>query len=209
MESAISQFEQIKLKVSEKIENAINNPIYESRLIELEEKLKNTRDRFIKTGKRNAEDNAQDDEVESELMKSSAVVETLPEFKEMLNQLSVRFGNQYNWINDYLAHENSHANIAESTGHDLVGYATVFIKDDQGNLSNIQPLHFNKPDLNWSPEEMLRKSIEVTNAPEVYGDKLSEGDMESLQNDKKSLAEIREREDKLRISEIRNDLGLE
>jgi hypothetical protein len=72
MESVINQFEQIKLKVSEKIENAINNPIYESRLIELEEKLKNTRDRFIKTGKRNPGDNAQDDEVESELMKSNS-----------------------------------------------------------------------------------------------------------------------------------------
>lgn len=209
MESTINQFEQIKLEVSQKIENAINNPIYESRLIELEEKLKNIRDRFIKTGKRNPEDNAQDDEIESELMKSSAVVETLPEFKEMLNQLSVKFGNKYNWIDNYLAHENSHANMAESTGHDLIGYAIVFIKDDQGNLSNIQPVHFNKPDLNWSPEEMLRKSIEVTNAPKEYEDKLSEGDIESLNNDKKSLIEIREREDKIRISEIRNNLGLE
>lgn len=209
MESLINQFDQTKLKVSEIIENAINNPIYESRLIELEEKLKTTRDRFIKTGKRTPEDNAQDDEVESEIMKSSAVVETLPEFEEMLKQLSVKFGNEYNWINNYLAHENSHANVAESTGHNLVGYATVFIKDDQGNLSNIQPLHFNKPDLNWGPEEMLRKSIEVTNAPEEYGDRLSEGDIESLQNDKKSLAEIKEREDKIRIREIRNDLGLE
>lgn len=209
MESAISQFEQIKLKVSEKIEKAKNNPIYESRLTELEKKLKETRDKFIKTGKRNLEDNAQDDEVESELMKSCAVVETLPEFREMLNQLSVRFGNQYDWINSYLAHENAHANVAESTGHDLVGYATVFIKNDQGDLINIQPLYFTKANLNWGPEEMLRKSIEVTNAPEVYGDTLSEGDMESLQNDRKSLAEIKAREDKIKVGEIRNDLGLE
>lgn len=209
MESPINPLEEMKSKVAEKLEKAINNPMFESRLIELEEKLKHVRDKFIKTGQREDIDNKQDDAIEAELLKSSAVVETLSEFQEMLNQLSVKFGKEYNWIDNYLAHENSHANIAELTGHDLIGYAVVFIKDAEGNLSNIQPLHFNKPNLSWSPEEMLMRGIEVTNAPETYGDILSEGDIESLKNDNESLLKIRKEKDKLRINQIRNSLGLE
>lgn len=209
MESPTNMLEGMKLRVAEKLEKAIRNPMYESRLIELEEKLKHARDQFIKTGQREEGNDNQDDAIEVELLNSSAVVETLPEFQEMLHQLSVKFGERHNWTANYLAHENSHANVAELTGHNLVGYATVFIKDAEGNLSGIQPLHFNKPDLRWAPEEMLMKSIEVTNAPETYGDTISEGDIESLKNDKESLLKVREEKNKLRIREVRNKLDLE
>ena len=135
---------------------------------------------------------AVEDMIEFEILHSTALADTIGEFRETLEQIRIEFGLTQEWVDDLVAHENAHANVARDTGHEWVGYGAVFIKDDNGQLSAVQPVHFTKPDLSWGPMELITKSIEVTEAPAVYGNKLSEGDVANLEQDKARLEKIRE-----------------
>lgn len=199
--------EKTREDIVRKIEQAINNPISENRLGEIENELKLFTDKFIETGNRTEEQLGVEKKLEEEIFKSSAIVGNITEFRIMLDYLSEKFGSEHRWVENYLAHENAHANVAENTGHEFVGYATVFIKDESNNLVGIQPLNFTKPQLEWGPEEMLRKGIKTTEAPEKYGDKLSDGDKSDLALSKQRLEKIEE--DKNRLAELRKELSIE
>lgn len=192
MESKETFLESMKARVAENIKKAKERPILESRLVKLEIILNAHRDKFIETGQRSAEAVAEEDMIEFEILHSTALADTIGEFRETLEQIRVEFGLTQEWVDDLVAHENAHANVARDTGHEWVGYGAVFIKDDNGQLSAVQPVHFTKPDLSWGPMELITKSIEVTEAPAVYGNKLSEGDVANLEQDKARLEKIRE-----------------
>jgi hypothetical protein len=202
----LPSFEQIKDEVVKKIEQASGNPISEDRLGEIEDELKLLTDNFIETGNRSVEQLEAEKVLEEELFKSSAIVGNITEFRIMLDYLSEKFGSEHKWVENYLAHENAHASVAEATGHEFVGYATIFIKDNKNEIVGIQPLSFTKPQLEWGPEEMIKKGIETTEAPEKYSDKLSEGDETALILAKQRLEKIEQ--DKQRLSEIRKELGI-
>lgn len=136
---------------------------------------------------------------------NSDILVKTPEQK--LARYNKKFGSEHGWVEKYLAHENAHVNIAEVTEHEVVGYATVFIKDNTGELVAIQPLNFTKPQLEWGPEEMIRKNIETAEAPEKYGDKLSDGDKSDLTLAKQRLEKIEE--NKKRLVELKKELGIE
>lgn len=196
------QYEQIQQPMKEKVasllEHASQHAIAGSRLEQLEEELGQIKEKFITNGYRTPEDNARDDEIEAELLQSSAVVKTLPEFDEMLSQIAEKYGLSKEWAVDLKAHENAHANVSEITGHESLGYAAVFIKDEQGNLSNVQPLFFGKPNLEWGPQEAIEKDIQVLDAPRAYGNAPSEYD----------VADIAKNEERLRkIADVRARLG--
>ena len=198
--------EKIKEDIVRKIEAAIENPISEVRLGEIEEKIKSITEFFIENGFNNNEQKATEKALEEEILKSSTTVDNIAEFEIMLEILSDKFGSQHGWVENYLAHENAHGNVAEATGHDWVGYSTVFIKDNNNELTGIQPLNFTKSKPEWGPKEMLTKKIQVTEAPEKYGDKLSDGDKSELDWERQKLEKIEE--DEKRLIELRKELGI-
>lgn len=199
--------EEIKEEVIKKIEQASSNPISEDRLEEIENELKLSTDKFIETSKRSKKQLESERKLEEEIFTASAIVNNLVEFRIMLDYLSEKFGLEHGWVEKYLAHENAHVNIAEVTEHEFVGYATVFIKDNTGELIAIQPLNFTRPQLEWGPEEMIKKNIETAEAPEKYSDKLSDGDESDLVLARQRLEKIEK--DKNRLAELRKELGIE
>ncbi len=197
--------EDMRARIANTIETARSNPISEERLKELEDRLEHLKKAFVERGSREEKETIEEDKIEKEILHSSALADNLVEFKEMLKQISEKYSEPPEWVTDLLAHENAHANIAEITAHEWVGYATVFIKDETGQLSGIQPLHFLKPELSWEPKEAIQKSIEVLEAPEKYGNKLSPSDEENITKERELLEKIRLRQqsDLKRIAEIR------
>lgn len=191
--------EKMRSDIAERIRNAKDNALSEERLAEFEDKLRSYQDLFIKNGQRNPEDIAEEDQIEAEILRSSAVADTLNEFREVLEQIKANYFLGEEWVNNLVEHENAHANVAQATGHEWVGYGAVFIKDANGQLSNIQPVHFTKPNLSWGPREVITKNIEVTEAPALYGNSLSEGDEKSVEEDQERLK---------RIDETRKRLGI-
>lgn len=202
--------ERVREEIIKRVETAIGNPISDERLGEIERELSKFNSVFIEKGFRDEEQNKAEKQLEEEILRSSALAENLFEFETMLNYLSERFGTQHGWIDNYLAHENAHANVAEATGHESLGYATVFIKDNSGELVSIQPVHITKPQPEWGPKEVFSKNIEVLEAPEKYGDKLSDGDKADIVLSKQRLKEIEEREkkDKEKLEGVRKELGI-
>ncbi|MFA7193489.1 MAG: hypothetical protein WC087_01050 [Candidatus Paceibacterota bacterium] len=201
--------QEMKEEISGRLDRAINNPISEERFSELELQLQNLKENFLKKGYRESPEIDDEDSIEKEIFASSAIADTIVEFKEMLDQLGDRFGKYRDWVGKYLAHENAHTNVAETLGYEKVGYATVFIKDENENLAFIQPLHFSKPQIDWGPRESLEKQLEVASAPEKYGDKLSDSDEANIEEYKKDLEELNQSDlDKEKeLSEIRSRLN--
>jgi len=82
--------------------------------------------------------------------------------------------------NDTLSHENAHANKAEQLGATHIGYKFVLIKEDGG--FNVQPqANYYIPD-EWNKEKQNAVNIEITKAPEEYGNKMSHGDKRYLED---------------------------
>ena len=203
---SMNHTEKTKEKVTQSLEQAKRNPIFESRITELESQLNTLKDTFIKQGSRSAEMLAEENAIEAEIMQSSALADNIPEYREMLSQIASSYGLSQEWADDLLAHENAHANVAEVTEHEWVGYAAIFIKDENNNLTSIQPVHFTKPQLSWGPKELLEKSIEVTKAPEEYGNRLSEGDDASLTEDTERLKALQAQEELAQIQVVKEKL---
>jgi len=168
--------EQINEAVVEKVRRAINNAISKDRLDEIEEELEFFNAQYIKNEGLSDEDLATVREIEDERDRSIATVGNITEFRMMLDYLEERFGPKDDWIKSYLAHENAHANVAEATGHNFIGYSIEFVKLDDSGSVYVQPGISLEPQPEWGREELLRKRIAVTLAPEHYGDVLSVGD---------------------------------
>jgi len=183
----ISFQEKMKQEIAQKIEIAMTHPLSEERMESLDNELRTIKSRFVKEKVKDELTKKRENEIEKEILQSSVYVKTIVEFREVLMQLGDRFGHAHNWIGKFLAHENAHANVSEQTGHDEGGYAVIFIKDDTGSLSHIQPLYISRPSASWGPQEMLLKEIEVLRAPEVYGDKLSESDKQDIESSEELL----------------------
>jgi hypothetical protein len=201
--------EAVSVRIEKALDAAQNNPIEESRLVELEAEISNHKRDFVERGTRSAEDEAREEEILAEILRSSAVVEDVAEYKLMLESIARRHNLPEDWSTHMLAHENAHANVAISTGHEFVGYAAIHMKDESGALSSIQPLVFHKPDPTWGPVESLKKGIEVTKAPEVFENEMSEGDTASVAEDEAHLARAQQLEvqRQQRMSQIREELA--
>jgi hypothetical protein len=130
-----------------------------------------------------------------EELEACAVAHTLPEFQIMVRELAIMYPgvgklmDEVNWV----AHENAHMNVAEATGHEILGYGIIFFSEGDPALSQwgIHPCSWTKSNISWGPEEILEKRIKVVNAPAEYGDKLSE-------SDKRGIAKLQARLERLR-----------
>lgn len=215
MESSENKLNPLKntpevLDIESKLEHARRNAILESRLVELEQELEILENQFIKSGTKSQEQVIREEEIEREILNSAAIVNSLGEYRDMLTIAARDCNVSQTWVEETLAHENSHANVAESLDFVWIGYAIVYIKDEQGKISSVQPLHMTKPQMKWGPKEVLSKRIEVTSAPKRYDNALSDSDIASIEKDKRRLEEIGLRENRKRVEldEVRARLGM-
>lgn len=171
--------ERLRFSIKEKIDTAKANAILESRLEQLES------DMYKYGSRQDDEAYKQEDLIEQEILKSSAVANDLTEFREVLRQKREEYGQTNEWAENMLAHENAHANVAEQTGHPWVGYTTLFIKDENNRIVGIQPAYFTKSNRSWSKVETLIKRMAVTDGPRIYDSAPSEYDDADLVKDGK------------------------
>jgi hypothetical protein len=193
--------EHLALEVKQKIDNAKANAILESRLDVLEKEMV---DYAASPGD---ESYKKEDQIEQEILASSAVAKDITEFREVLRQIQEELGYTNDWTENLLAHENAHANVAQQTGHPWVGYTTLFIKDESNRIVSIQPAFFTKSDRNWGEVETLVKNMMVTDAPSVYGNSPSEFDVESLRINTEKL-EALEKTDAEEVARVKKSLGM-
>ncbi len=182
-----SAFEKIKEEIALKIERASANPLRTSRYLELEGQIKAQKDTFFATGAKTEEDLVLDEAIKQEIIGSAAVVDTIPEYTEMLTQISRKYGLSEEWARDLLAHENAHANVSEQLGYDQIGYGTFFLSNDEGVLESIQPAHIHEEPNAWKAFEVIENGIKTLEAPQEYGNEMSEADI----SERDELARIR------------------
>jgi hypothetical protein len=108
-------------------------------------------------------------------------VETLPEFNYILSLLK-KPGIDVSTI---AAHENAHANVADVEGAEHGGYNVVFLKDLDGD-----PVYIFQARVGYPLELLMSENLDevrkkIIQAPEKYGETLSESDKEDLERIKK------------------------
>jgi hypothetical protein len=108
---------------------------------------------------------------------NTLIIQTLPEFKFAMEYIG--FSN--NALLDTIEHENAHGNMAESVGAEHHGYNLIFQRNEQGKLV-VQPQAIIYIPDEWSKEDQENANYDITIAPEVYGNSLSDGDREDLKN---------------------------
>jgi len=107
-------------------------------------------------------------------------LETLPEFKYALEKLP---NTSKEWRTEMLAHENAHANVADKLGVEHFDYSLIFLEGkDEEKLYIPQASHIN-PEMieGWTKQRQNEANLEITQAPEVYGGRLSESDKKEIE----------------------------
>lgn len=109
--------------------------------------------------------------------RASVHVDDLISYKLLLSKLGISKKDEF----DILEHENAHANVAEQNKGLLEGYKILFVRKGNG--------FYYKPYIGLSNnvlnqfDDQKRKEIlgNIIIAPEIYGNKLSEGDKRNLE----------------------------
>lgn len=113
------------------------------------------------------------EKIDKLLNKSTIEAENLYEYKLILEAI----GLSEDEIKDLLAHENAHANKAESLGAKHLSYK-ITIMIDKNNNYLYQPFsHIYIPE-EWSDEKVKDTWVKIIKAPEEYGNKMSSSDIE-------------------------------
>lgn len=206
-------FEKLKIEIADKIKRAEANPLTSKELEEIERQIKFQKDKFLASGTRTPEDIAKDEEIKRRVLGSSAVVSTIPEYEEMLRQIAKKheISNREAWVRDTLAHENAHANTAQSLEYEMDGYAGIFIGDEQKKVVGFQPLHIHTSPNEWKPVELLTKEITVLEAPDKYENQMSDSDKAEKDEAVRQLEFLRQKdakETRNRLSDVNSQLGI-
>lgn len=123
----------------------------------------------------------------NDVEKNEIVVSTIMEYRRLLELVSMP---EYR-INEILSHENAHANVAQqSESIELKGFTIFFFRDKSGKLY-IQPSISIDVDWSFPIKKLLNESIQISEAPLHYGDKLSADDTDRIQVLKNKLSEIK------------------
>jgi hypothetical protein len=124
----------------------------------------------------NKKDKDNEEKIDKLLDKSTIEAENLHEYKLILETI----GLSEDEIKDLLAHENAHANKAESLGAKHLSYK-ITIMIDKNNNYLYQPFsHIYIPE-EWSDEKVKDTWVKIAKAPEEYGNKMSSSDIEMSQ----------------------------
>ena len=169
-------------RVAEKIKLALENAMTESRFSEIHEIFA----RDMTEGGMHPEEKKV---FEAEMLRSTVVADTLLEYKEVLLQAESLLSEEEGWAMRELAHENSHANVGQSLGFEWGGYALLFVKDEEGHLLGVNPHCILRPQKEWTDDEYHTKSIEMLDAPRIFGETLSSGDIDQIEIHKKAMSE--------------------
>ncbi len=105
------------------------------------------------------------------LRNSSVTVETLPEFRILLELV---FGVDSPDVQNALEHENAHANVVQQEGAIFTGYSLLVAKD--GEEYNFLPGTDYETPKRWSVKKREDVYERILNAPNKYGNELSESD---------------------------------
>ncbi|MFH1608426.1 MAG: hypothetical protein ABH951_00200 [Patescibacteria group bacterium] len=110
--------------------------------------------------------------------KSTLTMQTLPELRYALEVMKL----SKEVIEDTLAHENAHGNKADELGARHLGYKLTFAKSKNGGICffPMAELYIPEEDEGWTKEKQKRVDEEITRAPEIYGNELSDSDKEKL-----------------------------
>lgn len=125
------------------------------------------------------------EEVETKLKQSTVIVETLLEFKMLMEKM----GKNYYIIRSVIEHENAHSNKASSLEAIHGGYSVIVSKNERGGFS-YQPTALTGTKEEWSDRKKIETNIKIASAPEEYGDRMSDSDYEQVAKMKKRLGEL-------------------
>src|SRR5258708_37438895 len=138
--------DEIRKKASLRIRKAKSHPMSPERLSAIEKQFAELHSGFVHKGAQDAEATKQEDLIRAEIINSSAIAHDLAEFKAILKELvSYGPGLHVDLIYDWLSHENAHANVAQATGHNFIGYGILFLKE--GNRIGVQPFCLYDPNI--------------------------------------------------------------
>ncbi|MEI6490499.1 MAG: hypothetical protein WCO16_01910 [bacterium] len=125
-----------------------------------------------------AEDGDHDEELlalHDILMDSTVTVQTLIEFKMVMQNMT----DDPEQVEEMIAHENSHANVAESLGAKFIGYALLICKDkDDFVFRGVAPYEL-PPE--WAARKRKAAHLKIIGAPEKYGEELSDTDIGKIE----------------------------
>ncbi len=168
----LSVEEQLIKEMRRRIKEARANPISETRLAELDRQAAAIYSNFINRGHKTQEERSIDESIYEELKRSSVMAYNLAELKIMLGEMESTKRDAIH----IMEHENAHANVAERTGHKFLGYGVLFIRTNAGYVYAPNIVTWYEEDPSWTLLHVIEKDLEVLRAPEVYGNRLSEGD---------------------------------
>jgi len=121
--------------------------------------------------------------LDEEIKKHIIIVKTLMEYKALLQKIAPS-----DVLYDTLAHENAHANKAESLGVNLNGYAVVVSKNKDGFV--YQPYVDYTVPTSWDRKREIETNIEIADAPREYGNRLAPDDAERVEELKSQLKKL-------------------
>jgi hypothetical protein len=202
----IDNFENIKRQIKEKIDSAKDKAFNIDEFIKISGEIESQKNKFLETGGRTPEDLQKDEEIKKQIVDRSAIVDTIPEYREMLEQIAKEYNKSSEWVVDTLAHENAHANQAENLDYDINGFGGLFLKDEN-SVNQFQPFHLHEGKNNWEPIEVLEKEIITLEAPDKYGNKMSDDDIIEAESAKLLLEQEKEKIRQAKITEARNKLN--
>jgi hypothetical protein len=102
-------------------------------------------------------------------------VETLPEMRRVMGIL----GFDANSIIDIMSHENAHGNKAEQLDAQHLGYRFMIIKGDNGGIIVQPQASLYIPD-EWDADKQKAVHLATLQAPDEYGNAISDSDKKSL-----------------------------
>jgi hypothetical protein len=176
-----NSLETLRKEIRERIEKVRHNPISQKRLQELESRMDAIFTRFSEKGERTTGEIKEEKNIISEISRHSVVVYGIAEFRLVLEEMADYIKGFYTKedIDDILAHENAHMNVASSLEYKISGYALTFIDSGDGNLG-VQPSCLFFMNENWNLKQTLNNTISSLDAPRKYGNSLSEKDINGI-----------------------------
>lgn len=124
--------------------------------------------------------------IDEEVKKHKISVQTLPEFKFLMNSI----GKNYYRVNGTVTHENAHGNKAQAIGGTHEGYSILVSKSKKGEGFSYQPIAHTKVQNFSNKKDQIEGNIEIAFAPEEYGGYLSDSDEEQIKKLREELKKL-------------------
>lgn len=178
MEKVPNAFELKKKEIDTKIDYLLENHATRKEFFLILESIKELSNSYGEPIDENVREEL--DKVLNKFEKTTIKLDSLPEFSYALEKIS---NLPKKLVQEVVAHENAHINKAEELGAKDVGYVIGVFKHENGKIA-IFPLawHIFNKEKGYSKEEIRQISIQISEAPKIYGEKLSPRDIAKINN---------------------------